>query len=427
MKLKKFVSVLLVLVIAFGVCAVSVTGAGALRYKFYEYEMYTEDSVIITEYIDGGAVDLVIPSELNGYRVAAIGDYAFENAYASTITIPDTVEYIGAYAFNNTKVTTINIPEKVVHIGASAFKGDNFTGFTVSPDNTVFSAKDGFLLSKDCSVIIAYPNGRTDTELVIPEGVKYIYPGTFSYSDNIVSVKFPQGLIGIEAEAFVECSKLESVDIPEGVEYIGHHAFYKCKKLTQINIVGCIKGLSRYAFEDTGWEELPVWGARYLGDMLHYYRYTGRYSDLEIKDGIKMICDEALSGTGPDKLFIPASVEYISPTAFKDCPMHLSEIVVHEDNKYYSSENNMIFNKDKTILYFGTIGCNPEDLPPSVEEIGPYAYNESSHLQEIIIPDTVKRIDDYAFDYSYYARKIVIPESVEYIGYNAFDRCGLVK
>ena len=66
---------------------------------------------------------ITVPSELGGYPVTSIGDYAFEECSDLTkVTIPDSVTSIGSNAFYRcTSLWSVNIPASVMNIGDSAF------------------------------------------------------------------------------------------------------------------------------------------------------------------------------------------------------------------------------------------------------------------------------------------------------------------
>ena len=65
------------------------------------YSIIDEKTVSIKSY-SGSAAALVIPQEIEGYTVVAVGDSAFENNTTLTsIDLPDTIEVIGKRAFAN--------------------------------------------------------------------------------------------------------------------------------------------------------------------------------------------------------------------------------------------------------------------------------------------------------------------------------------
>ncbi len=73
--------------------------ASAETYGDYEYTFLEDGTVEISKYIGSDEV-LVIPSEIDGYKVSAIGWYAFRDCSSITsVTIPDSVTSIGFMAY----------------------------------------------------------------------------------------------------------------------------------------------------------------------------------------------------------------------------------------------------------------------------------------------------------------------------------------
>ena len=72
--------------------------------------------------------DVVIPAELGGYPVTAIGNEAFEYNYDITsVVIPEGVETIGKYCFCNCDwLEEIRFPSTLKYIGNRAFDDDCF-------------------------------------------------------------------------------------------------------------------------------------------------------------------------------------------------------------------------------------------------------------------------------------------------------------
>lgn len=102
----------------------------------------------------------------------------------------------------------------------------------------------------------------------------------------------------------------------------------------------------------------------------------------------------------------------------------LTNIEVSENNPNYSSENGLLFNKEKTEL----IRC-PEGktsvsdiLPDSIESIGPDAFY-SCAITSINIPNSVTKINYSAFSGCTSLKNVNIPNSVSEIGSSAFYYC----
>ena len=76
---------------------------------------------LITKYINNDILDVVIPSDINGKQVVAIGNDAFRNLGLTNIVIPNSITNIGISAFRQNKLTSVTIPNSVTSIGDGAF------------------------------------------------------------------------------------------------------------------------------------------------------------------------------------------------------------------------------------------------------------------------------------------------------------------
>ena len=84
-------------------------------------KVYDKGTIIITGYNIEGGLDVVIPSEIDGKKVTAIGASAFESKGITSVIIPNTITSIGEGAFRYNKLTSVIIPSSVTSIGYSAF------------------------------------------------------------------------------------------------------------------------------------------------------------------------------------------------------------------------------------------------------------------------------------------------------------------
>ena len=125
-------------------------------------------------------------------------------------------------------------------------------------------------------------------------------------------------------------------------------------------------------------------------------------------------------------IYIPASLTDLSAKAFSEGGMIAYE--VSPDNPVYSSEDGILFNKDKTELLHFPAKKQVESfsIPEKVEKIGKFAF-ESNQLNEVIFHDKLLSIDDYAFFLCEKLAKADVPNSVEFVGESAFSRCYNLK
>jgi len=227
-----------------------------------------EDSPAVNKSTTG---TLTIPSEVNGYSVTSIGEYAFDNCYRLTsVTIPNSVTSIGSRAFWYCgKLTSVTIPNSVTNIGDDVFLNcDHLTSITIP--NSVTSIGDGVFRSCHGLTSIMVESGNTvydsrgncnaiikteTNELivgckntVIPNSVTSIGDYAFGGCSGLTSVTIPNSVTSIGERAFEYCHGLTSVTIPSSVTSIGEAAFYGCSGLTSVTIPNSVTSIGIYAF-----------------------------------------------------------------------------------------------------------------------------------------------------------------------------------
>lgn len=99
----------------------------------------------------------------------------------------------------------------------------------------------------------------------------------------------------------------------------------------------------------------------------------------------------------------------------------LTYIIVEDDNTSYSSDDGILFNKDKTSILRVPMGKSEiYSIPDSVKSIVAYAFNYCSNFTSVTIPDSVTDIEKYAFSGCSNKKSVTIPSSVTNIGKLAF-------
>jgi len=144
----------------------------------------------------------------------------------------------------------------------------------------------------------------------------------------------------------------------------------------------------------------------------------GLYTVVGIADNAFINC------SGLTGITIPATITTIGHNEFDGCPV-LTQIVVNDNNQYFSSEGGILFNKLKTsILTYpqGKAG-NSYSIPGTVGVIGEYAFLNCGMLTDITIPGSVSSINKSAFYNCTGLSGITIPDSVTVIGVAAFNHC----
>ena len=279
-----------------------------------------------------------------------------------------TVTSIDVWGFEDcNSLTTVTIPNSVTSIGISAFEG--------------------------CSNL---------SSVNIPEGVKTISDQLFLSCSSLTSVTISNSVTSIGKYAFSDCSSLTTVTIPNSVTSIGSFAFYNCSGLTTVTIPNSVTSIGGGAFSD-----------------------CSSLTTVTIPNSVTSIGSHAFSYCiGLTSVTIPNSVTSIGDLAFYGCSS-LTEINVESANTKYTSENGVLFNKDKT-----TILCYPAGktgttytIPNSVTSIDGSAFSGCSGLTTVTIPNSVTTIGNDAFSHCNNLIIITIPNSVTSIGEGAFGNC----
>lgn len=198
----------------------------------------------------------------------------------------------------------------------------------------------------DKTVEIA-PCNNVEGDIVIPSVV------TFNEVDYSV--------IALGNDAFGICQTMTSIVLPNTITSIGHAAFMKCTSLTSINFPSSLKSIGNGVFVSC-----PL------------------YASVILPDGLESLGQEAFGECFNLKTIqIPKSVTSIGKWCFL-FSMSLTDIEVDEDNPAYSSENGILYNKDKTELIMCPRGKDGEaKVFKETENIEASAFSACAKLEHL--------------------------------------------
>ena len=201
----------------------------------------------------------------------------------------------------------------------------------------------------------------------------------YNYKESIKTVEIQNEVTSIGNYAFENCKSLTSIEISSNVTIIGDDAFAYCTNLTSIEIPSSVTSIGSSAFFDC---------------------------------------------TNLTSIEIPSSVTSVGYYAFSECTS-LNSINVDKSNQKYSSEDGILFDKDKKELIRYPTGKKEKEynIPSSVTRIEWAAFSGCTSLTSIEIPSSVTSIGFAAFGSCTNLTRIEIPSSVTRIGSSAFHSC----
>ena len=362
----------------------------------------------------GRTGSIVIPND-----VKSIGASAFTGSRIQTVTIPSSVTNIGTKAFENSKYLTdiyFDVDEgDELLVGDGAFNGctalksltiparykafsptvlgDNASidNVIVADDHETYSSVNGLLCNKDGDTLIYCPSGRRGA-LRIPAGIRTIGEEAFKDCKNLTSVVIPAFVTKIEKNAFLNCAKLTTVTFAGGNSLgnaltVAENAFLNCASL------------SRVTFENNS--------------------------------NVVALGDSAFSGCSRlTSIKLPATVKDMTAGLFTGCA-NLVSVEVDENNQYFATENNVLYNKAITriIYYSAAISAKTFVLPETVETIDANLFKGNVSLEKVVIGKNIKEIGNNAFESSAVKTIVFVKGGTNEltIGEYAFASCSALK
>ncbi len=287
-------------------------------------------------------------------KLKALGDYAFADSSIENISLSTYLEKMGKATFYKSNIKKIEIPYKITSLPEYSFYGAKNLKTATFKDN----------LSKIERFAFA---GSGLESFSAPKNILSIGFQAFANCKNLKNLTFNAKLQSIEDEAFLNCSSLTKLELNRDLKNLGKNIFYGCDNIANV--------------------------------------YSDKSPHFKTLDNILFTTDKTELVYVPPKreisyINIPQETKSIKEDALSNIKS-IEKINVDEKNKTFSSEDGVLYDKDKTkLIKFppnkNVINFNTLD---SVKEIYPFAFKDAKGLSGFInIPENVEKIDATAFD-----------------------------
>ena len=408
----------------------------------------------ITAY-EGFDKAIVIPAQIGGVRVTAIGDKVFEKSGLTSVTLPAGIARIGANSFAGNQLTSVTIPNSVTFIGGAAFIGNRLTSVTVGNGVSIgriafsnnaltsFTIGNGgsigagafggnpnlknFALGVNVSfgqdifdpyndyagVLTNFyrPTANMYDDYVFNEKKAGVYDASVRYNYPAREGAFEFILTKYGAIITSYPGNEAAVDIPRllgnmPVKSINSGAFAN-KGLTRLRLPDGLIYIGEKAFEDNQLTSVTIPNSV---TSIGFRAFEGnRLTSVTIPNSVTSIEFRAFGGNRLTSVTIPNGVTSIADSAFAN--NKLTSIII--PNTVTSIRANAFENNLLTNVV----------LPVGALSIDRYAFSRNSQLPgfSIIIPSGVSTISNGEFADRSLA-SVVIPNSVTSIGANAFEK-----
>ena len=383
-------------------------------------------------------------------------------------------------AFDNCpELTELVMPKTVTYI-PSISGSPKVECVTVAEENPYYRSLDGVLYGQErygrrekgeYSELLYYPPAHPGEHFVIPEFVECIAAFAFSNCQKLKSVVLADKVTSICEGAFQNCINLKSITWGASLRFIWGKAFENCTALKSIVFPDSIEGVSSDAFRDCtnissitfargkyfDLDSLPKeffpWGQNaFTLDGVRYVPYKAfdrkEAALLAVMDLPKDAKDDIFF---PDitTLKIPARVEQYGfiyevsecKSSFKQFPSlkrlelpatvkkveiaeieNLQEVVVDKGNTEFSTEDGVLFNKQKTVLLSFPRRRDVKEylIPDGVQQIAEKAFYDQPFIEEIVFPDSTIAIEKKAFANCGSLREVHLGKNIKKIGIESF-------
>ena len=389
----------------------------------FTYSLDDDGNATITGYT-GNVSALVIPEEIDGHKVIALGDNAFkEKKLLEYVEIANTVTYIGSQCFESDKeLANVKLSSNIKRMESGAFGNcTSLTEITIPKSLEEAGREYGFGMY-DYGPFCGCTNLKT---VKLEKGLTQIAGNLFMRCYGLEDIDIPDTVTTIGENAFKLCTSIKSVTIPDTVTYIGSQCFESDKELVNVKLSSNIKRMESGAFgnctsltEITIPKSLEEAGREYGFGMYDYGPFCGctNLKTVKLEKGLTQIAGNLFMRCyGLENIDIPDTVTTIGENAFKLCT---------------SLENVKMYNSIDEINGRAFAGCTSlksVSLPDSITGMGTEIFSGCTSLSSVKLPNKRVNIMSSTFEGCTSLTEITLPDTVTTIQDHAFKNCTALK
>jgi|GEM_PF-1181405 surface antigen bspA-like len=244
----------------------------------------------------------------------------------ATIDIPEGVTKILEDGFTNSIATTIKLPNSIQYLNGYEFAGmSKLKTIELKEDNQYFKLDNGNLYTKDGEKLIKYLK-KGDTITVL-EGVKNLMAYSIS-SITAKEIKLPSSLETMDWASISSVQGVENIEIPENMKAFDGmaitinakiHVSDKNENIKSVDdtMVLSKDGKTLYAVSRAATDISIPNTVETIGDKCCYL--NTKLTNIELPNSVKNIENKAFGYSNIEKITIPESVQKIENNAFAGC------------------------------------------------------------------------------------------------------------
>ena len=371
----------------------------------FTYSLDDDGNATITGYT-GNVSALVIPEEIDGHKVIALGDNAFKGKkLLEYVEIPNNVVKIGSYVFANTSLTDLKLPEKLTYLGRCVLSGNTGVTEIVIPKTlATVGAEWGNILAGDG------PFHESNVQkATLEKGITSIPRNLFHKNTTLTQVTIPDTMTKIEEFAFAECGNLERVSLPDNVNQIGEYVFAKTG-IKEINIPDTVTTIRDHTFKNCIALKSINWSKSITDIQSYAFENCDALTKLDIPNTVTNIGEGAFYECGGlSDIAVPNSVKSLGSRAFENCDalakVSISDSVTSMGEKAFY---------DCDALTDVKLGTGITQIPTS-------CFEHCDALPSVVLPYRVSKVGDNAFKNCVALTEITIPRATTSISTSAFS------